>query len=662
MAITLIASYQLKSAVQGTTALVTPSFTPSNGEVITITMESFDTTITMTATNSGSQTVKTPVTEQPGGFNGFARISTIEVSGSPGSMTVTGTPSASARYSMTVERWGGAQLAATPVTNANTSTTGAAQSTITPTAGTSIIAWVGQDSQSVDPTTRTYAGSGTDDGTRDDHVGSNGVGYHGYQNSTGTGSQTYGLSTPTGQKWVICAVEVQAQASANPGFDPSQQVRRRLPSAPRMPRSARISTPVRAQVNPPFPFIGVKQPRRLRDLLPRRGEVFLPVPAQIVITAPKLPPQAVRTRLRGLRLFRGHAATPVPAQVVAPPAYPPQSIRARIRGVRWFRGHSAGPMSDQAVISPTARGRVKGFKTRSHLAGPPIDQASAGQTQRPRLRLPRPFRGRATQPTSTQVVVVPPAFPPPSVRTRLRGLRLFRPHAAAPVPGQVVVIPPAYPQQSVRTRVKGLRLFRGRASAPIPGQIVIVAPTLVLQAIRARIKALRPSRGRPVAPPVDQTVSATTPHARPREVAPRRGHIAMPPPPQAAVPPPAYPPASVRPRLKGLRSLRGRQAASPVPAQIIVAPPAYPPALTRAKKRVARILRGVARFVPFTDTTPVVQPRTPTVTVDLARATAVADETRPVAIADTTRSATVADLSRAIDIADLSRPNVTVNL
>jgi hypothetical protein len=208
--VALIASYQLKSSTQGTTGLVTPSFTPANGEIITVTMETWDTGTTMTATNSGSQTVTSRVTEKPGGFNAWCGISTITVSGSPGSMTVTGTPSASARYSMTVERWSGAKLATTPVTNATTATTGAPQSTITPAAAGSVIVWVASDAQSVNPATRAYAGSGTDDGIRDEHTGSDGVGYHGYQTSTGTSSQTYGLTAPTGQKWVICGIEVQA--------------------------------------------------------------------------------------------------------------------------------------------------------------------------------------------------------------------------------------------------------------------------------------------------------------------------------------------------------------------------------------------------------------------------------------------------------------------
>jgi hypothetical protein len=300
------------------------------------------------------------------------------------------------------------------------------------------------------------------------------------------------------------AIEIRA-ASASVAFPPSQQVRRRLSVAPRLPRgSARIAAPVRAQVNPPFPFTGIKQPRRLRGLLARRGEMFTPVPSQVVVAAPVFPPRPVRARLKALRLYRGE------------------------------------------------------------MFAPPSDQLSnARQPQRPRLRLPRIFRGRTAAPVPAQVVVVPPAYPPQSVRTRLRGLRIFRGRAAAAVPAQIVVTPPSFTPLAVRTRLRFVRLFRGRAAAPAPDQLV--------------------------APPA--------PHLRPRGMAPRRGHAAMPVPPQIVAAPPAYPVRPVRPRLKGLRGVRGRQAAMPVPPQVVIVPPKMVPLFTRLKQHAARIFRGESRAV-----------------------------------------------------------------
>lgn len=82
--------------------------------------------------------------------------------------------------------------------------------------------------------------------------------------------------------------------------------------------------------------------------------------------------------------------------------------------------------------------------------------------------------------------------------------------------------------------------------------------------------------------------------------------------------------------------------------------------MTRVKQRFARLMRGVARFTPLAPL--VVAPRTPTLTVDLARALGVADLSRPVAVADLSRSAAIADLTRTAATADLTRPSVLVAL
>jgi hypothetical protein len=215
---TLVASYFVKSSTTGTAALTTPSFTPSNGEVIVITLETWDTGTSMGLPTGGSQTYTSRVAFAPGGFKPWVGIYTAVISGSPGSMTISSSPSASARYSMTVERWSGATLAATPVTATDTNTT-TPQATLTTSAANSIISWVSGDSNSRDPATRAYLLSGTDDGTRDDHVGSNGVGYHAYVVAASAGSQTFGLSAPSSQAYAIAGIEILA-ASAPSGATP----------------------------------------------------------------------------------------------------------------------------------------------------------------------------------------------------------------------------------------------------------------------------------------------------------------------------------------------------------------------------------------------------------------------------------------------------------
>jgi hypothetical protein len=535
----LITSYYVQLSPQGTSALVTPSFTPSNGEVLVIKLVTWDTAIAMGAPTGGSQTYTSRIINAPGGFNEWAGIYTAVISGSPGAMTVSSTPSASARASMVVERWSGAQLAATPVTASSNGLSAPASGTITPSSGTSVISWCAGDAQAVDPATKAYLNSATNEGVRDDHIGSNGVDYHAWAASTGSSSQSYGLSAPTGMTYVTAAIEVQASVGAAATYPTNLEQRRRLLVAPRQVRGgARIATPVRAQVNPPFPTNGIKQPRRLRGLLARRGEMFTPVPSQAVVAAPSFPPRPVRARLKGLRLYRGE------------------------------------------------------------MFAPPSDQLSdAQQYQRPRLRLPRIFRARTASPVPAQIVVAPPAYPPQSVRTRLRGLRIFRGRAAAVVPAQIVVTAPAYPPANVRTRVRGLRLFRGRASAPVPAQIVVTPPSFTPLAVRTRLRFARIFRGRTAAPVPDQLVAPPAPHLRPRGMAPRRGHAAMPVPPQIVVAPPAYPVRPVRPRLKGLRGVRGRQAAMPVPPQVVIVPPKMVPLFTRLKQHAARIFRAESRAV-----------------------------------------------------------------
>jgi hypothetical protein len=206
---TPVAQYYAQISPQGTSPIVTASFTPSNGDWLVVTMDTWDSGSPLGAPTGGGLTYTAQVTNAPGGFNQWCAIYTAPVISSPGSMTVSSTPSVSLRGSICVHRFSGAQLAATPVTNKANGGGSAAASSITPSAGTSLIPWTAGDAQSVDPATRAYLASATPVGLRDDHVGANGCDYHASQSSTGTGSQSYGLSAPTGMTWVIAAIEVQ---------------------------------------------------------------------------------------------------------------------------------------------------------------------------------------------------------------------------------------------------------------------------------------------------------------------------------------------------------------------------------------------------------------------------------------------------------------------
>jgi hypothetical protein len=210
------------SSTVNTNTLTSSSFTPANGEVIVVKLATGDTTVSMGAPTGGSQTYTSRVTVAPGGFRGWAGIYTAVISGSPGAMTIASTPSGSALHAMVIERWTGAQLAGTPATGSgNGDNLTSPSASITTTGTNSVVSWTLSDVQSVDPATRAYLNSATEDGLQDSHVAADGVIYFAYQTAATAGSKTFGLSAPTGLQWVAAGIEVQAGAVSNwtYGFD-----------------------------------------------------------------------------------------------------------------------------------------------------------------------------------------------------------------------------------------------------------------------------------------------------------------------------------------------------------------------------------------------------------------------------------------------------------
>jgi hypothetical protein len=206
------------SGAVNSSAITTASFTPSNGEVVVVKMTTGDTTVSMGAPTGGSQTYTSRVVVAPGGFNGWCAIYTAVISGSPGSMTISATPSGSTRHSLLIERWNTAQLAATPATGSASGTAAAANTTLTSTASNSIVSWVAVDEQSIDPATRTYLSSATEDGLDDAHASADAVHYYAYQSAAAAGSQSFGLSAPTGMKYVIAGIEILDASGGGGGF------------------------------------------------------------------------------------------------------------------------------------------------------------------------------------------------------------------------------------------------------------------------------------------------------------------------------------------------------------------------------------------------------------------------------------------------------------
>jgi hypothetical protein len=215
---TLVNSYFAQSSTGGdSSTLSTPSFTPSDGEVIVVKAATWDTG-TPSGTPSGGGLVYTRrSTAAPGGFAGYCTIFTAVVSGAPGSMSVTlSAPAGSCYHSMTVERWSGAQVAGSPATNSTIHGVGSPPSvTITTTADNSIVTWANVDENSSDPAGRAYLSSAIEDGLADGHTSVSSVHYFAYQTAATAGSQTIGMSTPSNQTWTITGIEILAAPPAS---------------------------------------------------------------------------------------------------------------------------------------------------------------------------------------------------------------------------------------------------------------------------------------------------------------------------------------------------------------------------------------------------------------------------------------------------------------
>lgn len=217
---TLIAKYMVLSAGADNTTLATPSFTPANGEVLAIKGCTWDTSNGLGTPTGGGQTYQSAVIAAPGGFACWAGVYVCTISGSPGPMTVSWPPgtAGNTRHTMCVERWGNAKLAATPAVNGTVHGAGTFSTPLTTVGDNSVITWCMGEENSVDPSTRTYLLSDTEDGIYDGHVGSNSVHYFAYSApQSPAGSYNFGLSAPTGLNWTSGAVEIQYNPPAGSG-------------------------------------------------------------------------------------------------------------------------------------------------------------------------------------------------------------------------------------------------------------------------------------------------------------------------------------------------------------------------------------------------------------------------------------------------------------
>lgn len=211
--------YQSSGRLVADAAILTSaSFTPSNGDVLVIKAQTWDTSVTPGTPTGGAQTYTLRVDNAPGSFHPRSVITTAVVAGSPGSMTVAlSAPSATCHHDLTVEVWTSASLAATPATGSAAAGTGSAAGAVVTVGTGSIVSWCAADENSVDPATRAYLSSATEIGVSDGHANTNSVFYSAYQAAASAGSQTIGLSAPSGQNWTIAGIEIQTAGGGGAG-------------------------------------------------------------------------------------------------------------------------------------------------------------------------------------------------------------------------------------------------------------------------------------------------------------------------------------------------------------------------------------------------------------------------------------------------------------
>lgn len=347
-------------------------------------------------------------------------------------------------------------------------------------------------------------------------------------------TQQLSSSGSTGTKTLVAAgnasycsltIAVRTAAAAAATYPPPN-VRSRRPVPFRIARS-RQTVPVRAQVNPPNPIQEITQPRRVRGLLPRRGQIRQVVPPQF---NPPFPWQEIAQprRPRGWLLRRGRSVVPVPGQ--GAPVDEVDQPR-RFRGLLLRRGKLAQTIPPQF--------------------NPPYPWVDLVQPRRLRGLLPR--RGRQFTPVPAQVVLTPPAYPPQTMRVRTKVLRWFRGRQAQPVPAQVVVAAPGWvPDRPRRARVLAA-LRRAHVTTPVPADVPVP------DRLRGRRQPPSPipRRVRTAAPVMSQP---QPPDRRPRRSLLgllRRSKTAFPLKQQPPPPNPAFVPATSRRRLLVARVRRG---------------------------------------------------------------------------------------------------------
>jgi hypothetical protein len=206
----LVASYPL--SVAGFPSVTTPSFSPSAGELI----------VAKCAASSSVGSLNVPTdsahaltftqrvnTTQQSLING---IWTAPVVAPPGSITVTvSAPAGFVFFSAVVERWSGAQLAASPVTDDRSGTSSVPTGTITTAKANSVVSWL----LGTNNNPSSYIATS---GTPVQELQFSNSSYV-YQPAASAGAQSYGVAAPPNLSvWHLSALEIQSAAAPSSGL------------------------------------------------------------------------------------------------------------------------------------------------------------------------------------------------------------------------------------------------------------------------------------------------------------------------------------------------------------------------------------------------------------------------------------------------------------
>lgn len=203
---TLVASYEVLGGAT-TLSLSTGTFFFNEGEVVIVKAASENFEKPSITGVSGGDLIFTSRVDLAQSSHSPIRIWSAVVETSD-FISITTTFGANDGYhSMVVERWGNAQLAASPAVVGTTSL-GAPSADITTVASGSAVSWVGADWNAVSPGTPTYRSGAVQTGMHDLSP-SFYVAYFAYQITSTAGLQTIGLTSPTGQSSSLGGIEIQ---------------------------------------------------------------------------------------------------------------------------------------------------------------------------------------------------------------------------------------------------------------------------------------------------------------------------------------------------------------------------------------------------------------------------------------------------------------------